>query len=255
MSMVRSWPAATEGPDGPLALPPDRVDCWFVSLANLPSDAEEVASSLLSPDEHERAKRFRFEHHRKLYVRSHAALRLLLARYLFDVPASVLIVRDATGRPILATPAGHLHFNLSHSDDGAIVAFSHSAPVGIDIEVVRDIRDFVSIAVHYFARTEVEHLLRLDPEQRLAGFYVTWTRKEAFVKALGLGLSFPLDVFCTGAQDRPPHLSETNGFPYRGWTMADLAPSDQHKAAFAVQHPNAAILCREAKWPWMLDYL
>ena len=142
------------------------------------------AGSLLSADERLRAKGFYFERHRNLYVRSHASLRLI--SYLRASPASLLIVPDANGRPLLAEPADRLQFSLSHSGDTALVAVSASAPISVDLEMVRDLPDFITIARSHFAATEVENLLRLAPEERLGGFYVTWTRKEAFVKALGL---------------------------------------------------------------------
>jgi 4'-phosphopantetheinyl transferase len=246
-----SWPAPVDGAPTPLAS--DHVDCWAVALAALPGEAEVAAWGLLAADERARAERFYFEPHRQRYARTHAASRLLIARYLGAAPAALVIAPDAGGRPILPSPAARLHFNLSHSGDVALVAVASSAPVGVDVEVVRDVPDFAAIARRHFAPTEVEHLLRLAPAEQLAGFYVTWTRKEAFVKALGLGLSHPLDAFCTGRPDRPPDLRHTGGAAYSDWTMADLAPAPGYKAAVAVAQPNMAIRCRRAEWPWLLD--
>ena len=255
MTIFGSWPAATDGQGGATALAPDRVDCWGVSLTDFPAGTEAVAAALLSAEERERAVRFHFERHRTLYIRAHAALRLILARYLGVAAASLRIAPDATGRPVLTAPAGRLHFNLSHSGDAALVAVSRSAPVGIDIEAVREIADFVAIARRHFAPAEVDDLLRLPPQQQRDGFYVTWTRKEAFVKALGLGLSFPLGSFCTGAQDGPPRLTQATGALCSDWSMADLTPADGYKAAVAVQRPGVAVERRDARWPWLLDGL
>jgi len=80
---------------------------------------------------------------------------------------------------------------------------------------------------------------------------VTWTRKEAFVKALGLGLSFPLDAFCTGRQDRPARLTQRGAVSSK-WTISDLAPARGYKAAVAVRQPSIALNCREVTWPWLL---
>ncbi len=250
MSELWSWSAPVQGD---IALPTERVDCWAVALAALPADAEATATALLSADERARAERFRFDRHRRLYISSHAALRLLLARYLRASPASLVIAAEANGRPILASPAGRLQFNVSHSGDLALVAVSCIAPLGVDIEEVRDLPDFVDIARRYFAPTEVEHLLRLAPRERLGGFFVTWTRKEAFVKALGLGLSFPLDAFCTGRPDRPPSLTQAEGAADADWTMADLLPGGEYKGALAIRHPSVKIDCRQAAWSWLLD--
>ncbi len=247
--------AAAGRRDPRLVLPADRVDCWFVPLAAFPADARAAAFALLSAEEQERAHRFYFDQHRELYVRSHAALRLLLARYVAVPAGSIIIAPDQSGRPILAEPAGALHFNLSHSGEAALVAVAAGAPVGVDLEFMRTLVDFLDIAERFFAPAEVADLRRLDAEQRLGAFYVTWTRKEAFVKGLGLGLSYPLHAFCTGAQDRPPLLTRADGTPHADWMMADLAPAQGYKAAVVVQLPQAAIQYREAPWPWLLEGL
>ena len=166
-------------------------------------------------------------------------------------PNAIAIATDTYGRPMLAARAGDLEFNLSHSGDAVLVGVSLH-PLGVDIELVRDVPDFLEIAKRHFAPSEVEELLRLAPEQRCESFYVTWTRKEALVKALGLGLSFPLDAFCTGRQDRPPRLTQVGGAVWSDWTIADLAPVPGYKAAVAVRQPNVALHCREVSWPWLL---
>jgi 4'-phosphopantetheinyl transferase len=163
------------------------------------------------------------------------------------------IVPDRHGRPVLADRADRLHFNLSHSGAVALVGVSCLGPVGVDVEEVRDMADFVPIARRYFAPGEVETILQLAPPERLGGFFVTWTRKEAYVKALGLGLSFPLDAFSTGHPDRPAHVMDPGGAIHRGWTLADLACASGYRAALAVGHPNAAIVCRQAPWQWLLE--
>jgi hypothetical protein len=73
------------------------------------------------------------------------------------------------------------------------------------------------------------------------------------VKALGLGLSYPLDAFCTGPQDAPPRLRPTGGAPYSDWTLTDLAPAEGYKGAVAVRSPMIALRSRQAEWPWLLD--
>jgi 4'-phosphopantetheinyl transferase len=137
-------------------------------------------------------------------------------------PDTIDLVADIYGRPTLAARAGGLEFNLSHSGDAVLVGVSLHYALGVDIEMVRDVPDFLAIAKRHFAPIEIKELLRLAPEQRCEGFYVTWTRKEAFIKARGLGLSFPLDAFCTGRQDRPPRLTQ-GGAVCCDWTIADVA--------------------------------
>jgi 4'-phosphopantetheinyl transferase len=235
-----------------LALPTDGVDCWAVALDALRGDAEATTTALLSADERARAERFRFERHRRMYANTHAALRLVLARYLQTSPTSVWIVADRNGRPVLAE-FERLHFNLSHSGGLALVAVSCAAPVGVDVEEIRDVPDFADIASRFFAPGEVDNVLRLPPADKLGGFFVTWTRKEAYVKALGLGLSFPLDAFSTGRPDGPAHVKPAGGTVDADWTLADLSCGSDYRAALAIGRRQAPVECRAAAWSWLLD--
>jgi len=248
--MTAPWPWPSPS-GGDLSLPTERVDCWAITLDDLPA-ADANAVALLSAVERARAERFRFEQHRRMYVRAHAALRLLLGRYLQAPPVSIEIVPDRNGRPVLAD-CERLHFNLSHSGAIALVAVSCIAPVGVDIEELRDISDFVHLAHRCFAPDEVEHVLRLAPADRLRAFFVTWTRKEAYVKALGLGLSFPLDAFSTVRADGSSCLVHAGGKEDPDWSVADLACPGKYRAALAVRHPCVEIECRQATWSWLLD--
>src|SRR5215470_4323550 len=140
MKTIGNWPAPPQESGGPLQLTPDRVDCWFVSLAGFPAHAESCWFAILSRDEKRRAADFYFEHQRHCYMRSHVALRLLLGRYLMTAPEAVAIVADTHGRPALVG-SNDLEFNLSHSGDAALVGVSLYAPVGVDLELVRDVPD------------------------------------------------------------------------------------------------------------------
>jgi 4'-phosphopantetheinyl transferase len=133
MRTVQTWPVATEGCNGRLQLTADRADCWFVSLATFPADAENLAAAILSRDERKRATGFYFERQRQYYIRSHAALRLFLGQYLMTAPDAIAIVADIYGRPMLAAHAGGLEFNLSHSGDAVLVGvcLHHSPRKGV----------------------------------------------------------------------------------------------------------------------------
>jgi 4'-phosphopantetheinyl transferase len=238
--------------DMPLTLPTSRVDCWAVSLADRPADAGGISHSGLAAEEIERAERFFIERDRASYISRHVALRLLVARYLKASPEAVAFAQEKHGRPVLANPAGCLHFNLSHAGDLALIAVSCVAPLGVDVEQVRNIEDFAEIARDNFARAEFEDLQGVAPENRLRAFFVTWTRKEAFVKALGVGLSYPLDAFSSGRPDRPPRLCIGDTLA-TDWTLVDLLPRDGYAGALAIRHPNAPICCRRAEWPWLFQ--
>jgi 4'-phosphopantetheinyl transferase len=249
MTMFLRWPAL--GPsDDPLTLPTERVDCLAVSLTS--PGAHGLLRSVLSAREIEIAQHHRHAHDRANYVSRHAALRIILGRYLQAPPASLVFSEETNGRPILASPAAHLHFNLGSSGDIALLAVSCVAPVGVDVEKVREIANLLALARDHFAPTEFDDLNHLAPEERLFSFFVTWTRKEAFVKATGLGLSFPLDGFSTGRTDGPAAV-DVGGARDRDWTMTDLVPGPGYAGALAIHQPRVAIRCRRADWSWLLD--
>lgn len=230
--------------------PRDHVDCWCISAAELPRQDEPLAATLLSSEERGRAVSFYFEHDRRCYLAAHAALRLLIARYTGESPRSVAIRKDANGRPILEN--AELHFNLSHSGSSVLIAFSSATPVGVDVEEIREIPDLMAMARSHFSMTEIEAIGRLSPAERTAAFFVIWTRKEAFVKAIGRGLSFPLRSFGTGCPHQPPYLTDQQARIWADWTLADVRPDERHLGAVAVHRPNMPINCRRADWQWLL---
>jgi 4'-phosphopantetheinyl transferase len=251
MTTFSEWPAL--GPDDDaVTLPTERVDCLAFSLTAPSPDAQGHFQSFLSTREIEIARRYRHKHDRADYVTRHAALRLILARYLNTSPASLMFDEEMNGRPILASPAARLYFNLSSSGDISLLAVSCVAPVGVDVEKVREIADLLTLARDHFAQTEFDDLNRLASEEKLFSFFMTWTRKEAFVKATGLGLSFPLDGFSTGRTDSPAAV-DVGGARDTDWTMKDLVPGPGYAGALAIHQPRVAIRCRRADWSWLLD--
>jgi 4'-phosphopantetheinyl transferase len=246
-----SW-SPTQANNDELAPPVGGADCWAVALNQLPPAAEPAATALLNSTERERAARFHFDHHRRIYIASHAALRLLLGRYLRAPAASIEFVTGTHGRPMLADAGSGLHFNLSHSGNTALIAFSRIALVGVDVEAVRAIPDLLDLARHYFAPPEITSIAESSPTTQLHAFLTIWTRKEAFVKALGLGLSVPLDAFSVGPADRPGRLTWLRGGTSGDWTIAGLSPGPDCVGALAVQRRDAKLHCRAAPWPWLV---
>jgi 4'-phosphopantetheinyl transferase len=163
---------------------PGSTRLWRVDL-----DAAPVAAACLSEAELARAQRFAFERDRRRYVAAHVALRQLLAAASGIDPAALAFSAAAFGKPALVGPAAGLHFNLSHSQSQALVAIDARCPVGIDIELVRDLPDAQQLAATCFTPDELEALQRQPATARERAFLVGWTRKEACLKALGLGLS------------------------------------------------------------------
>jgi 4'-phosphopantetheinyl transferase len=169
------------------------VHVWGVWLSG--SDASlDYYRSTLSSEELRRAERFRFEHLRHSYTRSRGSLRLLLAHYLACLPNEIELTCRPKGKPILRD-SSPIHFNASHSGQMALYAFTLRCELGVDVEQLRKLDEPESIAARFFSTAEASELLSLAPEERGPAFFRCWTRKEAYVKAIGEGLAIPLDRF------------------------------------------------------------
>ena len=168
------------------------IDLWRFDLDQPEAICAALAQSL-SAQEQARAARFVFERDRHRYIVGRGLLRLRLGGYLDCEAAQVPIVTTRHGKPRLPGAEPPLHFNLSHSGALAVLAVSTRFEVGVDVAELRDIEE--NLAERFFAPGECVQLRNVPPPERLAAFFRCWTRKEAFVKALGLGLSLPLDSF------------------------------------------------------------
>ena len=177
-------------------LPRDEIHVWHQDLSG-GGPAMDTFARLLSADEIQRASRFRFANDRNEYVVARGALRVLLGSYRNVPPQDLRFAYSEYGRPYLIgdSPPQALEFNVSHSGGIALLAFAQERKIGIDVEKVR--RNFATgeIAERFFSRAERAALRELPQEQRHEAFFRCWTRKEAFIKALGEGLSHPLDQF------------------------------------------------------------
>jgi 4'-phosphopantetheinyl transferase len=212
-------------PEDASRLPVDRVDVWIVSLVETPDAADPVR--WLSADERARGERFAFERDRRRFQIGRRALRSILANYLGCDPATVTFAYGESGKPRLdgAHAAAGLQFNASGSADLAVCAVTCGASLGVDIEQVRD--SFDPVLVQY-ALSDVERAEfdRVPPDLQTAAFYRTWTRKEAYLKATGCGLSQPLASFAVSVGN-PPRLVRDDGAPaaLANWSFADFDPA------------------------------
>ena len=172
------------------------------------ASARQRMMALLSDDERERAARFRFPLHGDRFVVARASLRLLLGGALGESPDGLRFAYGSAGKPALADAHGGLSFNLSHSDDAALVALVLGTSVGVDIEAERESVDAFDLADRFFAAREAAALATVPLAGRMAAFFRCWTRKEAFIKAIGEGLSAPLGDFEVSFADErePPRL-------------------------------------------------
>jgi 4'-phosphopantetheinyl transferase len=181
----------------------------------------------LDADELQRAARFRRSIDRDRFVARRGLMRAHLGQELGIAPQMVRIATDACGKPFLRDDPD-LAFNLSHSNGLALLATTRGGMIGCDIEWRNPELACPRVAERLFAAEEYETLTALPLEQWIAGFYNCWTRKEAYVKALGLGLSYPLDAFTVSVAPGEP-ARFTSDEP--GWTLASFEPAPGYQAA------------------------
>ncbi len=219
------------------------IEVVVTRLAAAP-EAVRASAALLSDTERQRARRYAFDRDARRFIVARARLRELLAVRL-GVPAeSVEFEYGAHGKPALSRrfADSDLSFNVSHCDDVAAYVFSRSHAIGIDVEAVRVISDADDIAARYFSRRENAMYRTLNPGDRPLGFFNCWTRKEAFVKALGDGLSVPLDRFdVTLAPGEPAKVLRVESTPGddSGWWLDSLCPAAGYVAAIASRAAKA----------------
>jgi len=220
------------------------IDEVEIAVAGLEVEPEAVRTSaaLLSDAERLRAGRFAFDRDRRRFTVARARLRQLLVERLGTRPEAIELTQGVHGKPALAQRCGYpdLRFNVSHCEDVAVYAFASGREVGIDVEAVRALRDADEIAARFFSRRENEAYLGLYPNDRSLGFFNCWTRKEAFVKALGNGLSYPLDRFEVSlAPDEPAKILRVENTPGADcrWGMTSFSPCPGFVAAVVTESP------------------
>ncbi len=227
-----SWSQAASPP----AFPAGRVDVWRLGLDERETAGSEV--SILSPDEIARASRFHFKKDRLHFTRCRSSLRQLLAGYLQIPAADVRFEYLPGGKPRLVAEQNPraLQFNVSHSANMALIAVGSERRLGVDIEKIRDDVDTNSLAERFFSLRERAGLQALPDRLRVQGFFACWTRKEAFLKATGDGLSFPLaDFSVTTHPDLDPALEEIRGNTEtrKRWFLTDVNVVDGYRATVA----------------------
>lgn len=195
--------------------------------------------ALLSEDERDRAERFVFDRDRRRFIVARARLRELLASRLDIRSDSVPLTTGVHGKPALAPGLANseLRFNVSHCDDLAVYAFASEREIGVDVELVRDVPDTDGIAARFFSPRERETYRALAPEDRTVGFFNCWTRKEAFIKAVGDGLAYPLDRFDVSlTPDEPAAILRVEEVPGDrcGWRMRGFVPVPGFVAAVVI---------------------
>jgi 4'-phosphopantetheinyl transferase len=228
----------------------DEIHVWRTTL-DWPVSSVCALSQILSADEQEKAARFHFEEDRLRAIIGRGLLRTLLGHIIDLPPARLRFVYGHYGKPELVddltpTPLG---FNISHSGNLILLAIARTRAVGIDVEQIRTNIEWQAIAAHYFSVCERRLLATLMPEAKADAFFACWTRKEAYIKARGGGLSLPLDQFdVTLLPGQPAQLLRTRQDPgeYLHWQLHDLDLGDGYKAAVAAKTATLQLRC----WNW-----
>ncbi|HEV8712493.1 MAG TPA: 4'-phosphopantetheinyl transferase superfamily protein [Candidatus Binatia bacterium] len=252
MKVTATAPAAASWrlPPETLALEPDEVHVWRAALDQPLSRVENLLLTLAA-DERIRAERFYFRRDREHFIVARGVLRAILGRYLNSAPGQLSFCYSPFGKPALAEDVGGamLHFNVSHSHGLALYAVTRGKEVGIDLERIRPDLAIEQIAERFFSGREVATLRALPKNTRTVAFFLCWTRKEAYIKARGEGLSLPLDQFDVSLiPGKPATLLRAEGAPHEAsrWSLHDVAPIPSYTAALAVEGRAWRLAC----WQW-----
>ena len=217
----------------------NEVHIWRASL-HAEKSVLSTLQRLLSDEEVTKAKQFYFEKDRQHFIIAHGILRTLLSRYL-NIPPSLLSFNyNAYGKPALSSPfcERYLHFNLSHSHDMALYAFAYTRQIGVDIEYMRSDFNYEELARHSFSAREQATLSALPQALKQQAFFNCWTRKEAYIKARGTGLSLPLDLFDVSLQPGEPAMllaSREDPQETTRWSLQEFFPAPSYAGAVAVE--------------------
>jgi 4'-phosphopantetheinyl transferase len=223
--LTPKWPALAE----------NELHLWRASLDISPELLDRFEKTL-STAEKDRADKFLVTHARERFIAGRGILRDLLAAYLEIEPRNVDFSYGDQGKPALSpTHKSEIRFSVSHSQSMALFAIGESSEVGVDIETVKTNFKGMEIASHFFSEEEIAALAKLPPEVQVSAFFSCWTKKEAYVKARGQGLSIPLRSFTVNFADSKQLLKDEQGAV---WSCFGLEPAAGFLGAVVVAGEN-----------------
>jgi 4'-phosphopantetheinyl transferase len=228
-----------------LTLETDLAHVFQLEL-DLTDEQQAILADYLSPDERARAARFLPTASRKHFINARGQMREIFAAYLGKKPQEIEFSYNPYGKPYLKEPEQHhsMRFNLSHSVGMGLLALTAGQEVGVDIERTNREVDYANISSRFFSPTEAIVIRELPLQEQAQAFFNGWTRKEAYIKARGLGLTVPLDSFEVSLlPGDSPRIITSDG----NWTVYPLDPGPGFIAALVTEAPVSGIRCW--KWP------
>ena len=217
------------------------VHIWRINLNSSESQLQFFRETL-SSDEIARAQRFYFPEHRQRFIAGRGTLRAILGQYLGIDPKQVEFEYQPRGKPLLAAKFADqgLLFNLSHSQDLALLGVSYQHQIGVDLEYIRTMSDLEGLAKRFFSSREYEHLRLFSPQEQQQIFFRSWTCKEAYLKATGDGLVELEEIEISLTPNQPSQLLVSGD-----WNLRELTPAENFAAAVVVAGSNINLHCWE----------
>jgi len=213
------------------------VQIWTFNLEQ-PVETVVTLSRLLNEEEGARVDRFYFEDLKRRYIVRHGFMRMVLGDILELEPTALRFSHLKYGKPVLENR--NVHFNLSSSGECAVLACARIGPLGVDVEEMRDMPDHDGVVKQFFSATEQRQWNKLSPQEKRESFFTGWTRKEAYIKALGLGLSLDLDSFSISFQ-KWEEAVQSGSEKQESWRLLSFQATPNHCACVALPDPELRV--------------
>ncbi len=243
--MNNSWKKTWQKTPDTLSLSKDHIDIWLCDLKQLSGDIN-IIYSILSEDERERADKLKVEDKKQQYIITRGALRQRLGLLTNIEPKDFVFEYLEHGKPVLANnhQCADITFNVSHSNDLALIAIAQEQTIGIDIEKINHESDHQALMTRFFSKAEQAEFQTMPDTNKARAFCACWTRKEAFIKAVGDGVSYGLDKFdvAVDPENQTPDINLHKPSEER-WSAINLPINDEYMASLVGDRDSLSVRC------------